>query len=111
MCGRAYQPRFLWMWPNARISVMGGNQAANVMATVKEDKLLKKNQKISDEEIENLKRPIIDKYEKEGSPYYSSSRLWDDGIIDPIETRDILIMALKVVRNTNSLKKTPVFRM
>ena len=111
MCGRAYQPRFLWMWPNARISVMGGNQAANVMATVKEDQLLKKNQKISDEEIENLKRPIIDKYEKEGSPYYSSSRLWDDGIIDPIETRDILIMALKVVRNTNSLKKTPVFRM
>ena len=111
MCGRAYQPRFLWMWPNARISVMGGNQAAHVMATIKEDQLSKKNQTISNEEIEGLKKPIIDKYEKEGSPYYSSSRLWDDGIINPIDTRDILIMALKVIQNTNSLNKAPVFRM
>ena len=111
MCGRAYQPRFLWMWPNARISVMGGNQAAHVMATIKEDQLSKKNQTISNEEIEGLKKPIIDKYEKEGSPYYSSYRLWDDGIINPIDTRDILIMALKVIQNTNSLNKAPVFRM
>ena len=111
MCGRAYQPRFLWMWPNARISVMGGNQAAHVMATIKEDQLSKKKQTISNEEIEDLKKPIIDKYEKEGSPYYSSSRLWDDGIINPIDTRDILIMALKVIQNTNSSNKAPVFRM
>ena len=70
-----------------------------------------KKQTISNEEIEGLKKPIIDKYEKEGSPYYSSSRLWDDGIINPIDTRDILIMALKVIQNTNSLNKAPVFRM
>lgn len=111
MCGRAYQPRFLWMWPNARISVMGGSQAANVMATVKKDQLTKKNQTISDDELNELKKPIIEKYEKEGSPYYSSSRIWDDGVINPVHTRDILIMSLEAVQGTNSRLKAPVFRM
>ena len=90
---------------------MGGIQAASVMATVKKDQLSKNNENISSQEIEELKKPIINKYEKEGSPYYSSSRLWDDGVIDPKDTRNILITALKVVQDTNSPKKSPVFRM
>jgi acetyl-CoA carboxylase carboxyltransferase component len=92
MCGRAYQPRFLWMWPNARISVMGGEQAANVLWTVKQD------QKNNGEKLDEakFKQPIIDKYEKEGSPYYSTARLWDDGIINPLDTRKILGLALSV---------------
>jgi propionyl-CoA carboxylase len=92
MCGRAYQPRFLWMWPNARISVMGGEQAANVLWTVKQDQ--KNKDKTLDEKT--FKQPILDKYEKEGSPYYSSARLWDDGIINPLDTRKILSLALSV---------------
>jgi 3-methylcrotonyl-CoA carboxylase beta subunit len=111
MCGRAFQPRFLWMWPNARISVMGGLQAANVMASVKKDQLANINKEISDEEILELKRPIEEKYEKEGSPYYASSRLWDDGIIDPLDTRRVLKHALEATKNTNSEYKAPVFRM
>lgn len=111
MCGRAYQPRFLWMWPNARISVMGGLQAANVMASVKKDQLAKVNEEISEKEILELKRPIEEKYEKEGSPYYASSRLWDDGIIDPLDTREVLKQALEATKNSNSEYKAPVFRM
>ena len=111
MSGRAYQPRFLWMWPNARISVMGGEQAANVMSTVKTEQYLSKNMKITDEEILNLKKPILEKYEKEGSPYYSSARLWDDGVINPTDTRRILIQALEAVQNTTSDFKAPVYRM
>jgi 3-methylcrotonyl-CoA carboxylase beta subunit len=94
MCGRAYQPRFLWMWPNARISVMGGEQAANVLLTVKQDQMTAKGQKMTLEEQIAFKRPTLEKYNHEGSAYYSSARLWDDGIIDPAETRKVLALAL-----------------
>ncbi|RMF45870.1 MAG: methylcrotonoyl-CoA carboxylase [Anaerolineae bacterium] len=100
MCGRAYEPRFLWMWPNARISVMGGEQAANVLATVKQGQLARRGKPLmTPEELESFKRPILEKYEREGSPYYSTARLWDDGIIDPAETRTVLGLALSVVMN------------
>ncbi len=97
MCGRAYGPRFLWMWPNARISVMGGEQAASVLATVKQDQLARRGQPpMSEEEVAAFKQPTLDKYEAEGSPYYSSARLWDDGILDPPDTRRVLGLALAV---------------
>ncbi|GMV41553.1 MAG: acetyl-CoA carboxylase subunit beta [Myxococcales bacterium] len=96
MCGRAYDPRFLWMWPNARVSVMGGEQAAGVLATVKRDALEREGKGWSAEEEARFKQPILDKYELEGSPYYSTARLWDDGIIDPASTRDVLGLALAV---------------
>ncbi len=94
MCGRAYDPRYLFMWPNARISVMGGEQAANVLATVKEQQLQRQGLTFSAEDAQKLKAPILAKYEKESSAYYASARLWDDGIIDPRRTRDLLAMAL-----------------
>src|SRR6478736_3771308 len=94
MCGRAYDPRFLWMWPNARISVMGGDQAAGVLATVRRDGLEKAGEEWSVEDEEAFKAPIRDQYETQGSPYYSTARLWDDGVIDPADTRRILGMAL-----------------
>lgn len=97
MCGRAYQPNFLWMWPNARISVMGGVQAANVLARVKRDQIEQNGEKWSQEEEEAFKQPILDRYEEEGSPYYASARLWDDGVIDPKETRHVLSQALDIV--------------
>ena len=87
MCGRAYDPRFLWMWPNARISVMGGEQAASVLATVRTDLE-------DDEQVEAFKAPIREQYETQGSPYYSTARLWDDGVIDPADTRRVLGMGL-----------------
>ena len=91
MCGRAYQPRQLWMWPNARISVMGGEQAANVLLTVKKDQLAAgKQPPMSAEQEEAFKRPTLEKYASEGDPYYSTARLWDDGVIDPIDTRMVL---------------------
>jgi 3-methylcrotonyl-CoA carboxylase beta subunit len=90
MCGRAYSPRFLWMWPNARISVMGGEQAASVLATVRGD-----FESADDEEA--FKAPIRDQYERQGHPYYSTARLWDDGIIEPDQTRDVLGLALATV--------------
>ncbi len=96
MCGRAFGPRFLFMWPNSRISVMGGEQAANVLATVKQDAGKKQ---MTEKELADFKQPILDKYEKEGSPYYSSARLWDDGVIDPVQTRDILGLCLSVSHN------------
>jgi 3-methylcrotonyl-CoA carboxylase beta subunit len=100
MCGRAFSPRYLFMWPNARISVMGGEQAANVLATVRQDGLaLKGKPLMTDEELAKFKQPILDKYEKEGSPYYSSARLWDDGVIDPAKTRDILGLCLATTHN------------
>ncbi|MCO6451306.1 MAG: methylcrotonoyl-CoA carboxylase [Caldilineales bacterium] len=100
MCGRAYQPRFLWMWPNARISVMGGEQAANVLATVKQDQAERRGQPLmTDKELAEFKQPILDKYESEGSPYYSTARLWDDGILIPTETRRVLALALSVCAN------------
>jgi 3-methylcrotonyl-CoA carboxylase beta subunit len=99
MCGRAYEPRLLWMWPNARISVMGAQQAASVLATVKRDQLAREGKSLSDEEDLAIREPILDKYETEGSPYYSTARLWDDGILDPIETRQMLALGLSAAFN------------
>jgi acetyl-CoA carboxylase carboxyltransferase component len=101
MCGRAYGPRFLWMWPNARISVMGGSQAAAVLSTVKQDQLGREGKTpMSGDEIVEFEKPTRDKYETEGSPYYSTARLWDDGVLDPAETRTALGLALSVACNT-----------
>jgi acetyl-CoA carboxylase carboxyltransferase component len=94
MCGRAYQPRFLYMWPNSRISVMGGEQAASVLAQVKQTQLEAEGKQMSESEVEAFKRPTLEKYEEEGSPYYSTGRLWDDGVIDPAETRTVLALSL-----------------
>jgi acetyl-CoA carboxylase carboxyltransferase component len=95
MCGRAYQPRFLWTWPNARISVMGGEQAADVLATVKDDQRVREGQaKMSDAERAAFRKPTLEKYEIEGNPYFATGRLWDDGILDPVETRRILALGL-----------------
>ncbi len=99
MCGRAYDPRFLWMWPNARISVMGGEQAAAVLATVKRDGIEGKGGEWSVEDEEAFKAPIRDQYELQGSPYYSTARLWDDGIIDPVDTRRVLGLGLAAAAN------------
>ncbi|QBR92794.1 carboxyl transferase domain-containing protein [Nocardioides euryhalodurans] len=94
MCGRAYDPRFLWMWPNARISVMGGEQAASVLSTVRRDGLEARGEEWSAEDEESFKAPIRDQYEHQGSPYYATARLWDDGVIDPADTRRVLGMGL-----------------
>ncbi|MDV6232276.1 carboxyl transferase domain-containing protein [Rhodococcus cercidiphylli] len=99
MCGRAYSPRFLFMWPNARISVMGGEQAASVLATVRSEQLDAAGQPWSDEDQESFKAPIRDQYESQGNPYYSTARLWDDGIIDPADTRQVLGLALSACAN------------
>ncbi len=99
MCGRAYDPRFFWMWPNARISVMGGEQAAGVLATVKRDGIEGSGGEWSAEDEEAFKAPIRDQYEHQGSPYYSTARLWDDGVIDPVDTRRVLGMGLAVAAN------------
>ncbi len=99
MCGRAYDPRFLWMWPNARISVMGGEQAASVLATVKRDGIEARGGDWTTEEEEAFKEPIRQQYEDQGSPYYSTARLWDDGIIDPLDTRRVLGMGLAAAAN------------
>jgi acetyl-CoA carboxylase carboxyltransferase component len=99
MCGRAYEPRLLWMWPNARISVMGGEQAAGVLTTVKRDQLAREGKQLSPEEEASIRDPILDKYEREGSPYYSTARLWDDGILDPARTRQALALGLSMAFN------------
>jgi 3-methylcrotonyl-CoA carboxylase beta subunit/propionyl-CoA carboxylase len=99
MCGRAYEPRLLWMWPNARISVMGGLQAATVLTTVKRDQLAREGKTLSPDEESSIRQPILDKYEHEGSPYYSTARLWDDGILDPAETRRTLALGLSAAFN------------
>ena len=99
MCGRAYSPRFLWMWPNARISVMGGEQAASVLATVRRDGIEANGGQWSAAEEENFKAPIRDQYEAQGHPYYATARLWDDGIIDPADTRRVLGLGLSAARN------------
>ena len=99
MCGRAFSPRFLFMWPNARISVMGGEQAASVLATVKRDGIEQKGETWSAEEEESFKAPIRDKYEHEGHPYYATARMWDDGIIKPADTRRVLALALSASLN------------
>jgi 3-methylcrotonyl-CoA carboxylase beta subunit len=112
MSGRAYDPRLLFMWPNANISVMGGEQAANVLATIKEDQLEAKGEKLSADEREKIMKPIREKYEREGSAYYSSSRLWDDGIIDPVDTRRVLGLAISMSLNkTFPEPKSGVYRM
>jgi acetyl-CoA carboxylase carboxyltransferase component len=112
MAGRAYDPRLLFMWPNSRISVMGGEQAAGVLIQVKEEQLKAQGKNMKPEEIEKLRKEILNKYELEGSPYFSTSRLWDDGIIDPVDTRKIIAMGIAMSLN----KKFPetkygVFRM
>jgi 3-methylcrotonyl-CoA carboxylase beta subunit/propionyl-CoA carboxylase len=99
MCGRAYDPRLLWMWPNARISVMGGPQAASVLTTVKKDQLARAKQTLSADEEAAIRQPILDKYEREGSPYYATARLWDDGVIDPAQTRDALALGVSASFN------------
>jgi 3-methylcrotonyl-CoA carboxylase beta subunit len=99
MCGRAYSPRFLWTWPNSRISVMGGEQAAGVLATVKREGMERKGQNWSAAEEQSFKQPVIDQFEEQGHPLYASARLWDDGIIDPCKTRDVLAMSLSVALN------------
>jgi len=99
MCGRAYDPNFLWLWPNARLSVMGGEQAAGVLAQIKNDAVKKRGQSLSADELEAFKAPILADYERQGHPYYSSARLWDDGIIDPAQTRRTLALGLSAAFN------------
>jgi 3-methylcrotonyl-CoA carboxylase beta subunit len=99
MCGRAYSPRFLWMWPNARIGVMGGEQAASVLAQVRRDGIEREGRSWSKEDEEAFKAPVRDQYERQGHPYYASSRLWDDGVIDPAETRRVLALSLSAALN------------
>jgi 3-methylcrotonyl-CoA carboxylase beta subunit len=99
MCGRAYQPRQLWMWPNARISVMGGEQAAGVLTQVKVEQRQRQGKPMSEREVEELRAPILARYEEEGSPYYSSARLWDDGVIAPADTRTVLGLCLHASLN------------
>lgn len=112
MCGRAFQPRQLWMWPNARISVMGGEQAANVLLTVKMDQLALKNQTMTSVEQAEFKRPTLEKFENESSAYYSTARIWDDGIIDPKDTRMVLALGIAASLNKDwGPKQQGVFRM
>jgi 3-methylcrotonyl-CoA carboxylase beta subunit len=112
MCGRAYEPRLLWMWPNSRISVMGGEQAAGVLTTVKRDQLAREGKPLAPAEEAAIRTPILEKYDCEGSPYYSTARLWDDGILDPAETRQALALGLSAAFNAPiPPAKFGVFRM
>ena len=112
MCGRAYEPRLLWMWPNARISVMGGEQAAGVLATVKRDQLAREGRELTPDQESAIRAPILEKYDREGSPYYSTARIWDDGILDPAETRQALALGLSAAFNAPTLPgHFGVFRM
>ena len=112
MCGRAYEPRLLWMWPSARISVMGGEYAAEVLATVKREQLARDGKTLGDDEYRAIRQPIVEKYGLEGSPYYSTARLWDDGILDPAETRGALALGLSAAFNAPiPPAKFGVFRM
>jgi acetyl-CoA carboxylase carboxyltransferase component len=112
MCGRGYEPRLLWMWPNSRISVMGGEQAATVLTTVKREQLARDGKTLPDSEEEAIRRPILEKYEAEGSPYYSTARLWDDGILDPAHTREALALGISAAFNAPiPPPKYGVFRM
>jgi acetyl-CoA carboxylase carboxyltransferase component len=99
MCGRAYGPRQLWIWPNARISVMGGEQAANVLLTVRLDALRSQGKSMTAAEQQAFQQPTLEKYEAEGNPYYSTARLWDDGLIDPAETRLVLALGISAALN------------
>lgn len=106
MCGRAYGPRQHWMWPNARISVMGGDQAANVLLQVKLDRMRTEGQDMTPEEQQEFMRPILEKYEEEGSAYYSTARIWDDGIIDPVDTRKVLALGISAALNNPNMGDT-----
>ena len=113
MCGRAYSPRMLWMWPNARISVMGGEQASLVLSSVKRDGLEARGESWTDKDQLNYERRIQRQYEKQGHPYYSSARLWDDGVIDPVDTRKILGQGISASMNNprDSESLHGIFRM
>ncbi len=112
MCGRAFGPRQLWIWPNSRISVMGGEQAASVLLTVKLDQLAAREQTLTPEEQAEFKRPTLETYEREGSPYHSTARLWDDGILDPLDTRMAIALGLSAAQNAPVTEtKFGVFRM
>jgi 3-methylcrotonyl-CoA carboxylase beta subunit len=112
MCGRAYSPRFLWMWPNARISVMGGQQAASVLATVRRDNIEAKGGSWSAEDEAAFRQPILDQYDRQGHPYYATARVWDDGVIAPADTRRVLGLALSAAMNAPiEDTKFGVFRM
>ena len=113
MCGRAYDPRLLWMWPNARISVMGGEQAAGVLTTVKRDQLARDGgDALGRGRAARSAAPILEKYDHEGSPYYSTARLWDDGILDPVDTRQALALGLSAAFNAPIPEpKFGIFRM
>jgi 3-methylcrotonyl-CoA carboxylase beta subunit len=99
MCGRAFGPRFLWMWPNARISVMGGEQASSVLATVRRDGIESRGGSWTTEEDAAFRQPILEQYERQGHPYYASARMWDDGVIDPMDTRMTLALGLSAALN------------
>ncbi len=112
MCGRAYSPRLLWMWPSARISVMGGEQAAGVLATIRGDAVKARGGVWSDEEEAAFKAPLLEQYERQGHPYYASARLWDDGIIDPLDSRMALGLGISAALNAPIEPTTfGVFRM
>lgn len=112
MCGRAYSPRFLWMWPNSRISVMGGNSAKVVLSILTEQNLKRQGKEWDKDDKEKFQQAITDKYETEGEPYYASARLWDDGVIDPRDTRKVLSLSLKASLNAPvEDTKFGVFRM
>ena len=112
MCGRAYGPRLLFQWPNARTSVMGGEQAATVLATIRREQLEAAGKPWSETEEHAFTAPIRQQYETQGHPYYASARLWDDGVIDPIDTRRVLALALAMVRNAPSEEtRFGIFRM
>jgi 3-methylcrotonyl-CoA carboxylase beta subunit len=101
MCGRAFDPHFLWTWPNSRIAVMGGEQAAGVLAIVQEERARKRGQEPDQQQIEMMQRMTRQKFEQESSPYYATARLWDDGIIDPRDTRRVLSVGLSVAHNVD----------
>jgi acetyl-CoA carboxylase carboxyltransferase component len=112
MCGRGYFPRLMWMWPNAKICVMGGEQAADVLAQVKIKQLEAEGKKLTEEEVKEIRQPIIDKYESESTPYYSGARLWDDGIVGMTETRQALALGISMALNVEIPdQRYGVFRM
>ena len=99
MCGRGYSPRLLWMWPHSRISVMGAQQAADVLVQVKREQLEAKGKKFSEQDADAIRNPVLEQYDREGNPYYSTSRLWDDGILDPLSTRDAIALGIAMSAN------------
>ncbi|HEU5311513.1 MAG TPA: carboxyl transferase domain-containing protein, partial [Candidatus Eisenbacteria bacterium] len=112
MCGRGYLPRFLFTWPNSKISVMGAEQAASVLVQVKRDQLAREGKTLSPEEAEAISKPVLEKYEREGNPYYASAHLWDDGVIDPVDTRSVVALALSASLNAPLERgPAPVYRM